>query len=164
MCKRAIQSGKFTYKVPFLSLCCENLPSIFDHASHDPYDDILFFRNKRHVLYSILFIAFNFYLGYYYTATYTLLNRDMCLLYQDKQIIQQPMELKNMTQRLTVDAISFITQSAKEKKPFFLFMSYLKVHTALFNNVEFIEKGRTQENMGITLLSWIGVLVKFFKV
>ena len=115
-----------------------------------------FSRNKRHVLYSILFIAFNFYLGYYYTATYTLLNRDMCLLYQDKQIIQQPMELKNMTQRLTVDAISFIKQSTKEKKPFFLFMSYLKVHTALFNNVEFIGKGKDAGEYGdnIVELDW----------
>ena len=59
-----------------------------------PTTTYYFSRNKRHVLYSILFIAFNFYLGYYYTATYTLLNRDMCLLYQDKQTIQQPMELK----------------------------------------------------------------------
>ena len=131
-----------------------------------PTSTYYFARNKSYVFYSILWILFNFYLGYYYTVTYTLLNRDMCLLYQDKQIIQQPMELKNMTQRLTYDAISFIKRNHKEndnRKPFFLFMSYLKVHTALFNNVEYIGTGGDAGEYGdnIVELDWsVGEIFK----
>jgi steryl-sulfatase len=129
-----------------------------------PTSTYYFTQKKSHVFFSIVFILFNFYLGYYFTATYTLLNRDMCLLYQDKQIIQQPMELKNMTQRLTHDAISFIENNQKNNnKPFFLFMSYLKVHTALFNNVEFIGSGGDAGEYGdnIIELDWsVGEIVK----
>ena len=105
---------------------------------------------------SLLFVGLILGVGYYYTATYTLLNQNMCLLYRDKEIVQQPVNLHNLTQRLTADAEQFIRREAVANNNFFLFMSYVKVHTALFANGEFKGKGGSAGEYGdnIAELDW----------
>ena len=65
-------------------------------------------------------------------ATYKLFN---CLLMRNFDVVEQPVQLKNLTVRLTADAVDFIQQNAN--KPFMLLMSYVKVHTALFTTRAF---------------------------
>jgi len=75
----------------------------------------------------------------HFVGTYTFMNRGNCVLYRDRDIVQQPVELYNLTQRLTYDAVGFIESAVAKGSPFFLFMSYAKVHTALFNIESFGE-------------------------
>ncbi|XP_068126013.1 steryl-sulfatase isoform X2 [Hyperolius riggenbachi] len=58
-----------------------------------------------------------------------------CFLMRNYQIIQQPIKYDTVTQRMTGEAVHFITRN--KHKPFLLFMSYLQVHTALFASRNF---------------------------
>ncbi|KXJ23535.1 steryl-sulfatase [Exaiptasia diaphana] len=58
-----------------------------------------------------------------------------CILMRDYEIVEQPVLLENLTARFTDYAIDFIEQN--QQKPFVLFMSYAKVHTALFTTKPF---------------------------
>ncbi|GBG30795.1 Arylsulfatase [Hondaea fermentalgiana] len=99
-----------------------------------------------------------FALAWYIVATYTLMNPKNCLLFRNEEIVQQPVKLANLTQRLTADALAFMQKAAHEgDKPWFLFMSYVKVHTALFNEAEF---GEVNYLNNIAELDWsVGVLL-----
>ena len=79
---------------------------------------------------------------YWYTGHMTLVNPLACVLYRDRDIVQQPVQLGNLTQRVTADAQHFIRGAVAEKSPFFLYLPFVKVHTALFANEEF--RGRSQ--------------------
>ncbi|XP_037028744.1 arylsulfatase H-like [Bradysia coprophila] len=70
----------------------------------------------------------------WYTLSFTLISTSSCLLYRNEDIIEQPVHLENLTLRNTNEAIKFIKDAilTPDQKPFFLFMSYIKVHTALF--------------------------------
>lgn len=59
--------------------------------------------------------------------------------HRDNTVVEQPVRLQNLTRKFTNEATEFIKgrAEAKEKKPFFLYMSYVKVHTALFSTKEF---------------------------
>ncbi|XP_002735773.1 steryl-sulfatase-like [Saccoglossus kowalevskii] len=61
--------------------------------------------------------------------------RFLCLLMKNYDVIEQPMQLENMTLRLTKQAQSFLTDNVD--RPFLLYISYLKVHTALFTSKNF---------------------------
>jgi arylsulfatase A-like enzyme len=81
--------------------------------------------------------------AYFYAAELTFLSRMSCVLWRDEEIVQQPATLEGLTQRLTADASRFIAaHSAPDARPFFLVMSYLKVHTALFAAPEFVGRSR----------------------
>lgn len=68
-----------------------------------------------------------------YAVRYTLLSPRSCLLYANETIIEQPFVLEYMTPRLVARALEFMRDSVEtHRKPFFLFLSFLKVHTALF--------------------------------
>jgi steryl-sulfatase len=70
----------------------------------------------------------------FYAAGLTLINPLACVLYRGTSIVQQPVDLTDLTQRITRDAQAFIRSSTTgtSTTPFFLFLSYIKVHTALF--------------------------------
>lgn len=69
----------------------------------------------------------------WYTLSMTLISRSSCLLYRNNSIIEQPIHLENFTLRNTNEAIGFMENAIlTERKPFFVLMSYIKVHTALF--------------------------------
>jgi len=58
-----------------------------------------------------------------------------CPLYQDEQIIQQPVDLTTLTRRYTDFAEEFILRESAE--PFFLFYSFQHVHFPQFSSLDF---------------------------
>ncbi|XP_053791477.1 steryl-sulfatase [Vidua chalybeata] len=66
-----------------------------------------------------------------------------CFLMRDHQIIQQPLSYKNLTQRLTKEAMRFIERNTDT--PFLLVLSYLHVHTALYASENF--KGKSKHGL-----------------
>lgn len=68
-------------------------------------------------------------------ANFTLLSPRSCVLYRDKTVIEQPIRLTGLSQRLVREANAFIAHH--HDSPFFLFFSDVKVHTALFTGDEF---------------------------
>jgi steryl-sulfatase len=91
------------------------------------------FRYRRLALLIAVGGALAFALGMWYASTFTLLGRSTCLLYRNESILEQPVQLENLTLRNTAEAVEFIRASVTEhQSPFLLYMAYVKVHTALF--------------------------------
>ncbi|KAI8522097.1 hypothetical protein Bbelb_018510 [Branchiostoma belcheri] len=63
------------------------------------------------------------------------LNPWNCLLMENEKVAEQPYSLRDLTPRLVNKSLKFIEENAD--RPFFLFHSFLKVHTALFATEEF---------------------------
>ena len=59
----------------------------------------------------------------------------VCILMRGLDVVEQPVNLDNLTVKFTNEAKHFIDSSKEE--PFLLFMSYVKVHTALFSSPKF---------------------------
>ena len=59
----------------------------------------------------------------------------VCVLMRGFDVVEQPVNLDNLTVKFTNEAKHFIDSS--KEKPFLLFMSYVKVHTALFSSPKF---------------------------
>lgn len=59
----------------------------------------------------------------------------ICLLMRGFDVVEQPVVLENLTVKFTNEAKRFI--HSNKEKPFLLFMSYAKVHTALFTSPKF---------------------------
>ena len=59
----------------------------------------------------------------------------ICVLMRGFEVVEQPVVLQNLTIRFTDEAKRFVTTNKAE--PFFLFMSYAKVHTSLFTSPGF---------------------------
>jgi len=79
-----------------------------------------------------------------YVLSTTLLSQHSCVLYRDDVLVEQPVQLENLTVRFTDEATSFIHSQSPNDPPFFLFMSYVKVHTALFTSPAF--KGKSEHH------------------
>lgn len=58
-----------------------------------------------------------------------------CLVMKNYEVVEQPIVLENLTMRFTDEAINFIRTN--KESPFLLFMSFAKVHTALFSTRPF---------------------------
>ncbi|XP_075771464.1 steryl-sulfatase isoform X1 [Pelodiscus sinensis] len=86
----------------------------------------------------ILILLLGLLLIFFYTFRY--LN---CFLMRNHQIIQQPLSYKNLTQRLTEEAVQFIGRNTDA--PFLLFLSYLQVHTPLYASKDF--KGKSKHGL-----------------
>ena len=71
---------------------------------------------------------------YVFTSTLTLLNPRSCMLFDGETVVEQPVQLSYLTHRATARAKQVV---ATAPRPFFLYMSYHKVHTALFTADEF---------------------------
>lgn len=59
----------------------------------------------------------------------------VCVLIRNREIVEQPYDIQNLTVRFTAEAINFIEDN--KNKPFLLFLSFAKVHTALFTTKAF---------------------------
>eukprot|EP00698_Gefionella_okellyi_P022744 TRINITY_DN7584_c0_g1_i1.p2 TRINITY_DN7584_c0_g1~~TRINITY_DN7584_c0_g1_i1.p2 ORF type:complete len:389 (+),score=55.70 TRINITY_DN7584_c0_g1_i1:38-1204(+) len=70
----------------------------------------------------------------YYAATFTLMSPTNCILYRDDELIEQPVKLENLTVRFTNEAVRYVRE---QHSPFFLYMPFVKVHTALFTSPAF---------------------------
>lgn len=91
------------------------------------------FFTRKLALIVLLLGTITFVVSIWYTLSFTLISSSSCLLYRNEDIIEQPVHLENLTLRNTNEAIQFIEDATLiARKPFFLFMSYVKVHTALF--------------------------------
>ena len=53
------------------------------------------------------------------------------MLYRDRELVEQPMSLVNMTQRLVHEGVDFLESRREDEAPFLLYMSWLQTHTAL---------------------------------
>ncbi|XP_038242957.1 steryl-sulfatase isoform X3 [Dermochelys coriacea] len=95
-------------------------------------------RGAQRYFFLISIVLFGLLLIFFYTFRY--LN---CFLMRNHQIIQQPLSYKNLTQRLTEEAVQFIGRNADA--PFLLFLSYLQVHTALYASKDF--KGKSKHGL-----------------
>ncbi|XP_050819783.1 steryl-sulfatase isoform X1 [Gopherus flavomarginatus] len=95
-------------------------------------------RGALRYFFLISTVLFGLLLIFFYTFRY--LN---CFLMRNHQIIQQPLSYKNLTQRLTEEAVQFIRRNADT--PFLLFLSYLQVHTALYASKDF--KGKSKHGL-----------------
>ncbi|CAF2866519.1 unnamed protein product [Rotaria sp. Silwood2] len=110
--------------------------------------------------------AIGFFGGMWYTLSFTLLSRSSCLLYRNETIIEQPVHLQDLTLRNTNEAIKFMEETIQiHEKPFFLYMSYVKVHTALFTLPE--NAGRSRHGAygdNIEELDWsVGQIIQVLK-
>ena len=102
---------------------------------------------------------------WWYTGELTLINPLGCVLYRDGDIVQQPLTLYNLTQRVVGDATYFIREAALEQKPFFLYLPFVKVHTALFAMDDF--KGKSKHGFygdNVEEMDWgVGEIMKTLK-
>lgn len=64
------------------------------------------------------------------------------MLMRDFEVVEQPIRLKGLTERLSKEGIEFMESRKKDKMPFFLVLSYTHVHTAIEVTEEF--RGRTR--------------------
>uniref|UniRef100_A0ABM0MX51 Steryl-sulfatase-like n=1 Tax=Saccoglossus kowalevskii TaxID=10224 RepID=A0ABM0MX51_SACKO len=63
------------------------------------------------------------------------LRRINCILMKNYDVVEQPVILENMTLRITQQSMQFLKSSQNEA--FLLYVSFLKVHTALFSSSKF---------------------------
>jgi hypothetical protein len=53
------------------------------------------------------------------------------VLMRNNEVIEQPIELEGITDRLVNEATKFITKQVSEDKPFLLVLNFIKVHTGM---------------------------------
>lgn len=82
-----------------------------------------------------------------------------CILMRNYTIVEQPIILDNMTARFTNEAVDYIERN--QAKPFLLFMSYFKVHTALFTTKKFKgHSGHSRYGDNVEEMDWsVGQIV-----
>lgn len=84
------------------------------------------------------------------------------ILMRNDDVVEQPLKLPGLTQRFVQEAKEFLEIQAKSDNPFFLFLSFVHVHTALFTAAAFVNQsqhGRYGDN--VLELDWaIGEVLK----
>ena len=68
--------------------------------------------------------------------------RDKVPLMLNEECIEMPVDQRSITKRFATEGIKFITESVKEKKPFFLYLANSMPHVPLFVTDEF--KGKSE--------------------
>ena len=58
-----------------------------------------------------------------------------CVLMENREIVEQPLQYDHLTERLHSRAIQFMEKNRNQ--PFLLVMSFVQAHTALYNNEQF---------------------------
>jgi steryl-sulfatase len=103
--------------------------------------------------------------AWYYTAHFTLLSPRSCVLYENEELIEQPVRLPGLTQRYTARATAFIKEQNTKQNPFFLYMAYTKVHTALFTHPTFANRSGHGEYVdNVEELDWsVGEILRTLK-
>jgi len=114
---------------------------------------------------SIMLVCILCWLIFTFTYRYTLLSPQACLLYRNSEIIEQPVLLSTLTERLDREALDFITKQSAQSRPFFLYYSFVKLHTALHTGAAFVNrsgKGAFVDN--VEELDWsVGRVVDHLK-
>uniref|UniRef100_A0A8C6S793 Arylsulfatase D n=1 Tax=Neogobius melanostomus TaxID=47308 RepID=A0A8C6S793_9GOBI len=71
---------------------------------------------------------------------FQLLARWNCVLMRDGQVVEQPLRVETLSQRLLQEAQGFVHRN--KDRPFLLFFSLAHIHTPLFTNPQFMGKSR----------------------
>ena len=82
------------------------------------------------------------------TGWLTITSRLNCFVMKNYEVVEQPTILENLTMRFTDEAVNFIRTN--KDNPFLLYMSFVKVHTPLFNTRPFVNHsihGRYGDNV-----------------
>ncbi|KAL9983014.1 hypothetical protein ACROYT_G005135 [Oculina patagonica] len=82
------------------------------------------------------------------TGYLTIASRLHCFVLKNYEVVEQPTILENLTMRFTDEAVNFVRTN--KDSPFLLYMSFAKVHTALFNTRPFVNHsvhGRYGDNV-----------------
>lgn len=56
------------------------------------------------------------------------------VLMRDYDVVEQPVHLPGLTQRIVAEVDTFVRSAVADKKPFLVFVSFVHVHTALFTH------------------------------
>lgn len=84
------------------------------------------------------------------------------ILMENREVIEQPIRLKGLTQRFVHKAKQFLNKQSFSNKPFLLYMPFVHVHTALFCASEFSGRsahGRYGDN--VEEMDWaVGEVIK----
>lgn len=91
---------------------------------------------------AIVFVCIISALIYIISHYYTHLKRFNSIVMRNFDVVEQPIHLDSLTPRLVQEGKEFIADSVKEKKSFFLVMSWVQVHTALHNIRSFRGKSK----------------------
>ncbi|XP_064484719.1 steryl-sulfatase-like isoform X2 [Ornithodoros turicata] len=87
------------------------------------------------------------------------------VLMRDYEVVEQPVRLPGMTQRLVAEAEKFVHSAVELRKPFLLFLSFVHVHTALFTHPLFAGRsahGRYGDN--VEELDWgVGQILQLLR-
>ncbi|KAK4299720.1 hypothetical protein Pmani_028019 [Petrolisthes manimaculis] len=54
-------------------------------------------------------------------------------LFRDNKLVEKPIQLEGLTQKLVQESTQFLTSRAKDNRPFFLMHSFTHVHTPMFS-------------------------------
>ena len=95
-----------------------------------------------------LLLAITVAIAFALCATLILFGVFNCFLMKNYEVVEQPINLENLTMKFTDEAVNFIR--ANKDGPFLLYMSYAKVHTPLFNTKAFVNHsahGRYGDNV-----------------
>ena len=65
---------------------------------------------------------------------------ERCFVMRDKAVVEQPVILTTLPDRLNREAISFIQREAAAQRPFFLYYGFVQPHTPLFARPQFLGK------------------------
>ena len=96
----------------------------------------------------------------------TFIHTRSCVLYMDNNIIAQPYDVENITLHFTKKAATFVETSSKIEKPFFLFVSFMKLNQPIFTSRLFTNHCSSENvfSAAICELDWsIGRIMKTLK-
>jgi arylsulfatase A-like enzyme len=74
---------------------------------------------------------------------------DLCLLYEQDRLVQQPIDHSNLTENMAADAVGFLREAAAaqqrggaDAKPFFLYFGFPQCHVNMFNSARWANSSR----------------------
>ena len=77
--------------------------------------------------------------------------RHRCYLYYNATIVQQPIDLSQLTSTMVDDAKTFLYKSQDLDEPFFLYFSFPQTHSSMMNNPRFTGSSRRGTDVAQTV-------------
>ena len=93
---------------------------------------LTYFAYKKNKLYCAVIFIFFVIIPLFCTIFLLNLKTINGVIMQNKEVVEQPVRLKGLTQRFVYKAKQFLEKQSLLKKPFLLYMPFVHVHTALF--------------------------------
>ena len=98
---------------------------------------LLFSRKNLRLPRSIFWflLIFTLLFAWYFKSTFFNMKNLNSLIMRNFEVVEQPITFNNLTQHLFSEGVEFLTNRSEDNKPFFLMMSWVQVHTVLYNSV-----------------------------